>query len=396
MRQPGRQASTETEHPTEAERPAPARRIGRRAKLGFALAVTLGLLALVEVGQRISDNRKAAKRSTKAYSLRPETTDGHPISDKPGGLVLRLHPHLVYRMKPNQRLRGLTINAQGYRGAPWSRDKRAGVQRVVLLGGSTAFGHGASDDAHTPAAAMEAALNAGSRMRWEVLNAAVMTYDSRQELVQLTTELVHYAPDWVVVLDGWNDFYHAGLEAPDRPLFHLMHREVERALARGRDRLRGLIAWSAVYRGIERRRDRRPDTTRTFGRYADRPDALAAYSANLRGICRTARAHGARCLLAAQPELFQRRAPVPPVEQAMRDAKGAEGYADYAAARYPRFVAAARTVATAEDAAFTDMTTLFDATNDVLFTDRVHVNDEGSRRLGQHLAHTLLTHTQRP
>ena len=73
-------------------------------------------------------------------------------------------------------------------------------KRIIVVGGSTAFGTGLQNDDETFAHHLEHLLNA------EVINAAVVGHASGQELVYLLTELVDLQPDLVITLDGWNDY----------------------------------------------------------------------------------------------------------------------------------------------------------------------------------------------
>ncbi len=59
-----------------------------------------------------------------------------------------------YRLCGDQRLPHVTVNATGYRGAPWT-----GVETVLLLGDSVTFGVGASDDDARFAPYLAQALN---------------------------------------------------------------------------------------------------------------------------------------------------------------------------------------------------------------------------------------------
>lgn len=84
--------------------------------------------------------------------------------------------------------------------------KPPGVFRVMVVGGSTVLGQGAK----TPAENLPARLRQRLERRHpsiEVVNAAVGGYFSGQELVHAVAELLPYAPDVLVVYDGWNDQY---------------------------------------------------------------------------------------------------------------------------------------------------------------------------------------------
>jgi len=366
-------------------------------KLLFSAVIVVMLFGVFEIGQRVSDWRKAAKRSASTYTIRAETWDGTPVTDKPGALVLTMHPHLVFTMKPNQRLTGLSINAQGFRGRDWVKEKPPGTVRLAVLGGSAAFGHSALSDEATMTAVLERQLNRGTRegARYEVMNAGVMAYDSRQEFILLATEILDYDVDLVLVFDGWNDFYQSGAVAPDRPLFRALFGEYEEVIARSRQPIRAFLRHSAFYRGLERRLSELPGPDRQFGQYGMREDALAAYRKNLRLMCRIARAAGARGLLVSQPELYHRPDPVPEGDLATRKKKAVAGYADYARACYPRYMAAAREAAAAEGASYYDANRALAGHPEAVFSDRVHLNDDGQRIVGKALAPVALKALER-
>src|SRR5690606_3468454 len=108
------------------------RRRGRRWRLSLAVLIVLvGALALGELVLRLN----AGQQEVGAHALRAETAAGVPFGDTGGRLILRHDPHLVFFPRPDQRLPGVTINAQGFRGADWVREKPSGVKRVLLLGG---------------------------------------------------------------------------------------------------------------------------------------------------------------------------------------------------------------------------------------------------------------------
>lgn len=350
----------------------------------LSAAVLVGAVAALEIGQRVSDWRKANKRHANPYSFRIVTRDGTPATEKPGGLVFALSPSLTVRTRPSQTIGPVRINRHGFRGPDIERDAATGVTRVALLGGSTAFGHGASTPEAAVARVLERDLTARTGRPHEVLNAACIAHHSQQELIVLATEVVDFAPDVIVVLDGWNDFYQAGFRPHDEPLFHALFAELESLIARAQHPLRNAVRASALVRGIERKRARA-----TVEGFAERPDAVPAYRRNLEQIVRLGRANAARVLLVPQPELFARAGPIPDAEQAVRERKRAGGYDDYAPL-YTRYVEAARDVAASLSAGFLDATTIFDGTDESVFTDWVHLNDRGNERLGRAIASAVV------
>lgn len=180
---------------------SPTARSGWKPKALLALGATVLALCAAELALELERAREEARRNATPapyYTWSTYSTDGRLISSKNGPLQLVLDPLLAYRNRPDQRGPWFTINSRGYRG-PELRDPRP-ARRVVLIGGSAAFGTGVDADADTLAAHLEKALAPA-----EVVNAAVIGWVTAQELALLRSELLDLAPDTVVALDGVND-----------------------------------------------------------------------------------------------------------------------------------------------------------------------------------------------
>lgn len=118
-------------------------------------------------------------------------------------------PHLGFVTAPGQDLGYATINKDGYRGK-LAGAKPPGTVRVVLLGGSAAWGRGATAEEETIAAHLERALRAkGPGRAWEVVNLAMPAFLSLQELLWWHLWSGRLEADFVVDLSGPNDVFHA-------------------------------------------------------------------------------------------------------------------------------------------------------------------------------------------
>ena len=164
----------------------------------------LCLLCLVEhVLEKDHANKWAelSKQFKPYYWWHFVTHDGRDLGyEHKGPLQLALHPFAIYSNLPNQRSDYFSTDDHGFRGN--GRDRPLDTHgRVVLIGGSTAFGTGLESDSETVASKLAKLLNA------EVINAAVIGHGSGQELTYLLTDLVDTHPDLVIALDGWNDYY---------------------------------------------------------------------------------------------------------------------------------------------------------------------------------------------
>ncbi len=134
------------------------------------------------------------------------TGRGEKISLQSGYLKLVMHPFVGYRTMPSQKTPYFSINSLGFRGKDFEQGEgqdqdQQGRGRIVVVGGSTAFGTGLRSNEETFAAHLERLLPDK-----QVINAAVIGYQSGQELVWVLTHLVDLRPEMVIVLDGFNDF----------------------------------------------------------------------------------------------------------------------------------------------------------------------------------------------
>ncbi len=162
------------------------------------------LLALLEFmleSEHAKQWTELSKQSKPFYWWHFVTHDGRDLGyEHKGPLKLALHPFSIYSNLPNQHSDHFSTDDHGFRssGRDLPLDAHA---RVVLVGGSTAFGTGLESDSETVASQLAQSLNV------EVINAAVIGYGSGQELTYLLIELVDLHPDMVIALDGWNDYY---------------------------------------------------------------------------------------------------------------------------------------------------------------------------------------------
>jgi hypothetical protein len=176
-----------------------------------------------------------------AYRFKPFTSDQKPVQGVPGygGLAVQAHPLTGYALMPQQGNAALQINAQGLRS---SEDipigKPANEVRILVIGGSTAFGSLASNNQTTFAHQLENRLNQQVKeqkgnttkyrpdvlpffademekvlklppkiadARYRVINAAVPGYLSSNTLADYTTRLQAYQPNVVVLMNGYED-----------------------------------------------------------------------------------------------------------------------------------------------------------------------------------------------
>ncbi len=179
--------------------PSSSQRSPQRGDWKVNLALLVGSLVvmglLLEGSSRFYD-------AVKARHERASLTEDAMRANAYAGLAFQPHPFLSRTLVPGQQSEWFHINAQGFRGTDFSSKKRPGVKRVLLTGGSVAFGAFLNADQDTPGAVLEKAL--GKNV--EVYNLGVPSYASTQELFLAGTYALAWHPDVVVSLSGYNDF----------------------------------------------------------------------------------------------------------------------------------------------------------------------------------------------
>lgn len=306
--------------------------------------------------------RKHAEQVEPYYPWSLRARNGDRLGWQEGYLELVLDPHVGYRNRPGRETPYFRINARGFRG-PEIREPCPKAHRVVVLGGSAAFGTGLRRDADTFAAQLEARLPGA-----EVINAAVIGYHSGEELLTLVERVIDLRPDLVIAFDGWNDWQFADVRSG---VFRDQLEYLLRFATRLTDHAWGprlallpRILFPALCNWIFGRYD--------LGRSAplvpDDPDAVArAYAANAAKMDRISRAFGARFLCLLQPD---------------RKRKGVDLYGR-PGATYARFRETATRVLDAEGVAWLDLNGVEGIFVPGMFMDRVHCTAAGYARLAE-------------
>ncbi|MEG3592529.1 MAG: SGNH/GDSL hydrolase family protein [Pseudomonadota bacterium] len=123
-------------------------------------------------------------------------------------------PLTTTRLEPNSKLSSLTINKFGFISndkegtAPeFFPDKKKGVTRIFMLGGSSLAGNRLeSGNQDTISAQLEKTLNNSSgNEEYEVLNFGISGGWSFYGLRKFFAEIIYLKPDIIITLDGWND-----------------------------------------------------------------------------------------------------------------------------------------------------------------------------------------------
>lgn len=121
-------------------------------------------------------------------------------------------PYLQYRIRPNVRGSVIETNSLGLRNQEIATESPDRLFRVLLLGGSVAWGNSAASNSETIAAILESSLNDryhDEPLSFEVLNGGVPGYVSWQVALYYALYLRQLRPHLVITIDGVNDVYSA-------------------------------------------------------------------------------------------------------------------------------------------------------------------------------------------
>ncbi|MEP0842246.1 MAG: SGNH/GDSL hydrolase family protein [Phycisphaerae bacterium] len=314
----------------------------------------------------------------------------------------------AYRLVPGRRysLWGGTvaIDRNGFRSSyDVSLEKPPGVVRVMVTGGSSAFGWGVADGQDV-AGRLAALLNTPGgpeNRRFEVINAAVPYYTSFQELNAYERVLRKYRPDVLIVLDGRNDARYAITQGSrwrpasaggigDTPFDPPPARP--ESLSPAFVRLDGALLRSALYRrynALYRRFDP-PPRTDTAAMLADfNPAAIEQFRHHRERIADLAVQDGCLCILALQPVIHLGK----PLTAAEREHARMWGdLGEVFRVVYPRFAAANGGPQNAGTVRL-DLSELFSGFTGDAYLDECHYTAEGNRLIAERLAEVIRERT---
>ena len=113
------------------------------------------------------------------------------------------HPYVGWRSAPNQKFKTVTINENGLRNKSLKSLKYQ--ENCFFLGGSVAWGFGASSNETTPAYQLEKILNEKYNLNLNVINLAEQSASSIEELNAFITSFHELNPKMIIIFSGCND-----------------------------------------------------------------------------------------------------------------------------------------------------------------------------------------------
>lgn len=377
----------------------PARRRGFFIGVLFTPVLILGAeVVLAYLDWRIALLARPLRMTTEV--------DTHGLLARNEACSFQLRPSQAYDLWGGT----VRIDANGFRSAEEVTLRKApGRIRIMLTGGSTAFGWGVPDGQDL-AGHLRVLLNGGQPGGgYEVINAAVPYYTSFHELNLYLHVLHAYAPDVLIDLHGRNDAYFAFKEGAQwqpvwagktgpapfisslgplpsseaEPFFDMQRLLMKSALYRRYDGffppldLSGDLAFNPGKPGVPRRFTPPPSEVN--------PAFVDQFVRHRDLLARACAGDGCRCVLALQPVIYLGK-PLTPEEEkycGLWDDCG-----PHFRENWPRLQAAAARM-DAAGATLVDLTDVFAAFFGEAYLDECHLTNAGNRLIAQQLAEII-------
>jgi hypothetical protein len=220
---------------------------------------------------------------------------GQRLSELDGMLKLTTDPFTIFKNYPNQKSANYSINKYGFR-ETYMNNK---PYTAIILGGSAAFGFALDGDDKTFPSKISQ-----YNTKYDVINSAVISYLSGQELAQMVHYLDDFNPQLYIVFDGWNDIYSPYALTKNWPVLNPPIGYINSFLM--------IESRLAEYFQMTRKEKNSPDITATpIGELLDESsffkEILKKYTANITKMRDFAKSHGAEFLLVFQPELGNKK-----------------------------------------------------------------------------------------
>lgn len=371
----------------------------------FSLVPLLVLLCVLEVTGRIvypfdPDGRariqtKRDPRVKLSYLGSPPVSAFSIIEDT-YRVDHRYLPFLGWIGVPNTNLPTLKTNELGFRDRP-VEPRKPNELRILLLGGSTVWGLGASSTEATVAGVLERLLNDGTaKSSHRVMSGAFTGWSSRQERVALLELFAIFMPDLVIALTGYNDLVTmvaggAG-EFLQRPESVELGNAVEANLRpmstfRAIKKVGGTLGiWRLVVYLRERATVWAPSGRLAAYERAVAEREMARIADLYTGLAEFLDRRGSRLMVVLQPELYTTGKPLTVEEMEVRQ-RYFSRIKDIAPVfrRYRADLLRALLDSRMRGLSVTDLQTVFDGHTRPVFIDDCHFNDEGYRIIAERL-----------
>lgn len=274
----------------------------------------------------------------------------------------------VLHLRPDQHSKTVNVNSLGFRGPEFAKEKPENTFRVFLVGGSTAFGAGATSDDSTIAGFLQKKFdNAKLAKKIQIVNAGISSATSFEETYYIKHTLTQLEPDLIIIYDGFNDAQYRVLSDPI-----ISNEEVKESegfkfknfpLYRTPWVIHDLLSSRTPHTDSSKRVD--DNSTETI---------VSLWKSRVEEICQLGEEKGFTTLIVIQPSLIM----------------GSKNLSDYESQHIAKtdldFATSATLIGMKNSlkdfdskCMYADLSSAFDGITDPIYTDIVHVNDNGNK-----------------
>lgn len=293
-------------------------------KLFLHVLLIAFIVISLEVGLRIKHTVSQGKNrylstsfETYALSLASEAIQKAAAHQK---VSIVYKPYVLWGSQPQQFTESVSINSLGLRNKEISIEKDTNVFRIILLGGSTAWGYGSTSNGTTIAGYLEQNLqNQDTSRKYEVINFTQFGYNSTQEFIQWN-DITSYKPNLVIHFTGYNDIYTGFLKRPagwNHPFIQesILTANHWRAITTllGSE-VTDFLNKSYLFRALIFKLNRKSSLP-SCQKFTDMKNIINIFSRNVTSITQIASAENIPVLFILQPHLFVEEKPLSPIEQ---------------------------------------------------------------------------------
>lgn len=293
--------------------------------------------------------------------------------------------------------RQCNVNSAGFIGPEL---KKEDTFRIFILGGSTVWGAGATNENKTISAQLQKMLEEVSPGYFEVVNAGEVGYQSTQEFIRTERMLLNYNPDAVIVLDGRNDIYYS-YKLDWSP--ELNHDSIDSFRKTQELSLNGIIyhiertvlyskflgKFSFMQLLTNIYRAKKVSAHYTEGKV--RPEAMDDYASNLEAIVQITKSCGIRPILIFQPTLGYGNKHYSKYEQnIVNQVNSASNWYDVLNAMMPLGEKKVLEIGRRYNISAMSLVNIFDKYNQTIYVDSAHYTDFGNELIAKEMLNLLI------
>lgn len=285
---------------------------------------------------------------------------------------------------PSQHMTHININHHGLRYPEITTEKPEEVFRIILVGGSTAFGSASTSDKTTIPGFMEKKFHENGWDFVQVINAGMPGAFSLYEGYFIQNILTSLEPDLIIMYDGWNDvnqrngeFYnitidmledHYNLQTPTGTGLRTFFFQIGYKTP--------IVLWDLI-RSVGEKSESEVGL-KPYGFYSDK---IAQFlEKNWSDVCEFGQKENFSTLIVLQPFLGTSNRTLSPDEQSVEYSKYFKNTLSYWKDFSPNFSHLEKSCTKV-----IDLRNVFDNVNEPTYWDWVHLNDKGNEIVAQRL-----------